>query len=105
MSYSTMTHALISYVEGHLGDLDLKKMSDSFGFSEVYLRELFVKNVKKIFGMSPSQFRRKRSLIGRKQLDTGVFGLEWLTRKEKRSETNLKQDNENTILYGIRKIQ
>ncbi len=43
MSYSTMAHALISYVENHLRDLDLKKMSDSFGFSQVYLRELFRK--------------------------------------------------------------
>lgn len=43
MSYSTMAHALISYVENHLRDLDLKKMSDSFGFSQVYLGSFFRK--------------------------------------------------------------
>lgn len=151
MSYSTMAHALISYVEGHLGSFDLGDMSESFGFSEIYLRELFLKNTgipimqycrrrmlitsafellhtdkkiidvalasgysnhesyirafQKVFGMSPSQFRLSRPLIGRKQLDTGVFGLEKLARKEKRSDVFLKLDNDNTILYGIRKIE
>ncbi len=150
MSYSTMAHALISYVECHLESFDLKKMSDSFGFSEIYLRELFLKNVnmpikqycrrrrliisafkilhsdkkiidialecgfsnhesytrafQKVFGMSPSKFRTDRPLMGRKQLDVGVFGLEQLTIKEKRSDAVMRQDKDNTILYGIQKI-
>lgn len=45
MSYSIMAHALISYVESHLESFDIKQMSESFGFSEIYLRELFLKNV------------------------------------------------------------
>ena len=152
MSYSTMAHALISYMESNLLNFDIKKMSDSFGFSESYLRELFLKNVnmpimqyykrrriivsafeilhsdkkivdiafesgfsnhesytrafRKVFGISPSRFRIDRPLIGRKQLDTGVFGLEQLVRKEKRSDgLIMKQDNNNTILYGIRKVE
>lgn len=150
MSYSTMAHALISYVECHLENFDLKNMSDSFGFSEIYLRELFLKNVnmpikqycrrrrlmvsafkilhsdkkiidialecgfsnhesytrafQKVFGMSPSKFRTDRPLMGRKQLDVGVFGLEQLTSKEKRSDAVMRQDKDNTILYGIQKI-
>lgn len=43
MSYSTTAHALISYVECHLNNFDLKEMSNSFGFSEIYLRELFLR--------------------------------------------------------------
>ncbi len=152
MSYSTMSHALISYMESHLQNFDIKKMSESFGLSESYLRELFLKNVnmpimqyykrrriivsafeilhsdkkivdiafesgfsnhesytrafRKIFGISPSRFRIDRPLIGRKQLDTGVFGLEQLVIKEKRSDgLIMKQDNNNTILYGIRKLE
>lgn len=151
MSYSTMARALISYVEGHLENFDFEKMSDSFSFSEIYLRELFLKNVgmpimqyykkrrimmsafeilhsdkkiidialesgfsnhesytrafRKLFGMSPSAFRKSRPLMGRKQLDMGVFGLEKLANKEKRSDVCMvKQDGNQTILYGVRKI-
>ena len=152
MSYSTTAHALTSYVECHLNNFDLREMSNSFGFSEIYLRELFLKNVKvpvmqyyrrrkimvsafellysdkkiidiamengfsnhesytrafrKIFGISPSQFRLKRPAIGGKQLEAGVFGLDCLVGKEKRSDGLMLQKNEeSTILYGIRKIE
>lgn len=58
----------------------------------------------KIFGMTPSEFRRKRPTIGGKQLTTGVFGLERLISREKRSD-ELIMNNNNTMLYGIRKIE
>ncbi len=45
MSYSTMARALISYIENHLENFDIREMSESFGFSEIYLRELFLKNI------------------------------------------------------------
>ncbi len=45
MGYSTITHALVNYVENHLETFNLKEMARSFGFSEIYLRELFYKNV------------------------------------------------------------
>lgn len=152
MSYSTMAHALISYVEGHLKNLNIREMSKSFGFSESYLRELFLKNVnmpimqyykrrkimtsaawllhsekkivdialesgfsnhesytrafQRVFGMTPARFRTERPLIGRKQLDTGVFGLARLSDKEKRSdELIMEQNHHETMLYGIRKIE
>lgn len=152
MSYSIMAHALISYVESHLESFDIKQMSESFGFSEIYLRELFLKNVntsiihyykrrrimasayemlhsdkkiieialesgfsnhesytrafRKVFGMTPREFQKKRPLIGRKQLVAGVFGLEQLVSKEKRSDKlMMNSDNKNTMLYGIRKIE
>ena len=156
MSYSTMARALISYIESHLESFDIREMSESFGFSEIYLRELFLKNVnipimqyykrrrmivsafkilhtnkkivdialesgfsnhesytrafQKIFGMSPSKFRTKRPLMGRKELYTGVFGLEMLASKEKRSDERImglmmEQNDNKVILYGIRKIE
>lgn len=152
MGYSPRTHALISYVEGNLENFDIHKMAQSFGFSDAYLRELFLQNVnmpimqyykkrkmiasafellhsnktiltialesgfsnhesytrafQKIFGMLPSQFRKERPFIGRKQLDVGVFGLERLSKNEKRSDDfMIKENNEKTILYGIRKIE
>lgn len=152
MGYSTITHALVNYVENHLETFNLKEMARSFGFSEIYLRELFYKNVhmpimqyckrrriissafellhsdkkiltialengfsnpesytrafRKFFGMTPSHFRLERPLIGGKQLEVGVFGLEQLNSKIKRSDENIMgQNKDNTILYGIRKIE
>lgn len=173
MGYSTITHALISYVESHLDDFDMKEMSDRFGFSESYLRELFLKYVKapvmqyyrrrrimasafellhsdkriidialengfsnhesytrafsRVFHMSPSQFRSRRPVIGGKQLDAGVFGLDCLDHKEtgivskrkcdmgtvgwrrnrasRRNEQIMQKNEESTILYGIRQIK
>ena len=150
MSYSPLAQAMINYVECHLENFDMTQMSETFGFSESYLRELFSKHVnmpimqyyrkrritvsafeilhsgkkivdiafetgfsshesytrafRKVFGMSPNRYRTDRPPIGRKQLDAGVFGLERLTEKEKRSDVFMgteKQDS--TILYGIRK--
>lgn len=152
MSYSTITHALINYVECHLENMNLGEMAKSFGFSEIYLRELFYRNVnmpimqyckrrkmiasafellhsdkniltialengfsnpesytrafKRTFGMTPSCFRIERPLIGRMQLDIGVYGLEQLDRKTIRSDGIMtEQNNNDTILYGIRKIE
>lgn len=147
-----MAHALISYVEGHLEHFSLTEMSKCFGFSEIYLRELFLKNVnmpimqyyrkrrlivsafellhsgktivdialesgfsshesytrafRKLFGMSPSQFRSRRPPIGGKQLGAGIFGLEQLDEKKKRSdEFIMTQCSDKTILYDIREIK
>lgn len=151
MSYSTTAHALVSYVECHLDNFDMKEMAESFGFSEIYLRELFLKNVKipviqycrrrkimvsafeilyldkkiidiaiengfsnhesytrafrKVFDMSPSQFRLRRPTIGGSQLEPGVFGLERLVRKKRSDDLMMQQNEEITVLYGIRKIE
>lgn len=151
MGYSTIAHALINYVEDHLGNFDIKHMSESFGFSEIYLRELFLKNAKvpimqyyrrrkimasafellysdkkivdiaiehgfsnhesytrafkKVFDMSPSQFRLNRPTIKGVQLEDGVYGLDYSVRKEKRSDNLMIPQNETTTLYGIHKIE
>lgn len=151
MSYSTITHALVNYVESHLENFNINEMAESFGFSEIYLRELFYKNVqmpimqyckrrrmivsafellhtdkkiltialengfsnpesytrafRKIFGITPSRFRSERPLIGRRQLQAGVFGLDRLDSKTKGAMNMTNQNDNNTILYGIRKIE
>lgn len=152
MSYSTLAHAMISYVECHLEHFSLTEMSKGFGFSEIYLRELFLKNInmpimqyyrrrqmiasafellysdktimdialesgfsnhesytrafRRIFDMPPSQFRRSRPLIGGTQLDAGVYGLDRLAEKRKRSDKYMATHcDSSTILYGIREIK
>lgn len=59
MSYSTMARALISYVECHLEHFSLSEMSQCFGFSEIYLRALFLKNI----NMPIMQYYRKRRIL------------------------------------------
>lgn len=59
MSYSAMAHALTGYVEGHLERFDIRSMSECFGFSQAYLRELFLKNM----DMPILQYYRRRRLI------------------------------------------
>ncbi len=155
MSYSTITRAMVSYVEGHAADmrLDLKQMGQKFGFSENYIRELFAGQVgvsimqyykrrriilsaaqllhtdkrildialewgfgsheaytrafARVMGMSPSAFRRARPIVGKAQLRPGVYGLELLEQKEKRSDlSDMKQDRqESIILHDIQQIK
>lgn len=59
MGYSAITHALIDYVESHLESFGIKEMSGHFGFSEQYLRELFLKNVK----VPVMRYYRRRRIV------------------------------------------
>ena len=61
MSYSTITRALVSYVESHAADarLDLEQMGRRFGYTENYIRELFASQV----GVSIMQFYKRRRII------------------------------------------
>lgn len=59
MSFSTITYALVNYVECHLENMNLKKMAESFGFSEIYLRELFYRNV----NIPIMQYCKRRRMI------------------------------------------
>lgn len=152
MSYSAMAHAMINYLEGHLDHFEMREMSDRFGFSDIYLRELFARHVgmpimqyyrrrklmvsafeilhsdknildialesgfsnhesytrafRRVFGMTPSCFRRERPRIAGRPLDTSVFGLELLVSNEKRRDVSMmEQSGDSAILYGIRKIR
>ncbi len=155
MSYSTITRALVSYVESHAADtrLDLEQMGRRFGYTENYIRELFASQVGvsimqfykrrriilsaaqllrtdkkildialewgfgsheaytrafiKVMGMSPSVFRNTRPILGKAQLRPGVYGLELLEQKEKRSDvsdmSDIKQDS--IILHDIGQVK
>ncbi len=155
MSYSTITRAMVSYVESHAADakLDLEQMSRKFGYTENYIRELFAGQVgisimqfykrrriilsavqllrtdrkildialergfgsheaytrafTKVMGMSPSAFRSVRPILGKARLRPGIYGLEMLEQKERRSDINdMKQDNqESVILHDIGQVK
>lgn len=155
MSYSTITRALVSYVESHAADtrLNLEQMGQRFGYTENYIRELFASQVGvsimqfykrrriilsasqllhtdkrildialergfgsheaytrafiKVMGMSPSAFRSNRPILGKAQLRPGVYGLELLEQKEKRSDmSDMRQDRqESIILHDIEQVK
>lgn len=83
-----------------------KKIIDialEYGFSN---HESYTRAFQKYFNMSPRQFRINRPIIGGKQICIGIFGLECLVSKEKRSDHfMIKQNEKGTILYNIRKIE
>jgi len=73
-----------------------------FGSHEAYTRAFA-----RIMGMSPSAFRAVRPILGKARLQPGVYGLELLEKKEKRSDvSDMKQDRqEGIILYDIKQVK
>lgn len=68
--------------------------------------ETYTRAFRRVTGMTPSEFRRLRPLVGKEELLTGVYGVGLLTKKERRSDImsqNIYQNNDSTILYGVPK--
>lgn len=81
------------------------EIAQEYGFlnPETYTRAFY-----KIVGVTPSQFRKQRFLVGKEELSLGVYGVGLLEKKEQRSdmmmEKNVYQNNGSTILYGVPKV-
>lgn len=77
-----------------------------YGFEN---HESYTRAFKKMTGMTPSQFRTKRPLSGKEELAVGVYGIGFLTKKERRSDmimnTKRYEGNDSTILYGVPKVE
>ena len=73
-----------------------------YGFSshESYTRAFY-----RVVRMTPSNFRRKKPIVGKKELTAGIFGIGFLEKKEKRSDISMKgnydKDHDSTILYNV----
>ncbi len=86
-------------------DRTILEIACQYGFSnpETYTRAFY-----RITGMTPSEFRIRRLLVGKEELATGIYGIEFLRKKERRSDISMKhnvyQNNESTILYGVPKV-
>ena len=68
--------------------------------------ETYTRAFRRVTGMTPSEFRRLRPLVGKEKLLTGVYSVGLLTKKEKRSDImsqNIYRNNDSTILYGVPK--
>lgn len=68
--------------------------------------ETYTRAFRRVMGMTPSEFRRVRPLVGKEELLTGVYGVGLQTKKERRSDImdqKTYQNNDSTILYGVPK--
>lgn len=94
-----LSAAQLLHTDKKILDIALER---GFGSHEAYTRA-FVK----VMGMSPSAFRSARPILGKAQLGPGVYGLELLEGKEKRSDvSDMKQDRQESILlYDIQQVK
>lgn len=73
-----------------------------YGFSshESYTRAFY-----RVVKITPSDFRKKNPIVGKKELTAGIFGIGFLEKKEKRSDISMKgnydKDHNSTILYNV----
>lgn len=81
------------------------EISCEYGFANP---ETYTRAFHKVTGMTPSEFRRRRPVVAKEELCTGVYGIGILPQKERRSdivmEKNVYRNNESTILYGVPRI-
>jgi len=86
-------------------DLSILDIAYRYGFSNP---ETYTRAFQKVTGMTPSNFRKKRPIVGKQELATGVYSIEILECKEQRSDIvmdkNICKNNESTILYGVPRV-
>ena len=86
-------------------DKTILEIAYEYGFANP---ETYTRAFRKVTGMTPSEFRRKRPVVAKEELCTGVYGIGILPQKERRSdivmEKNVYRNNESTVLYGVPKI-
>lgn len=84
-------------------DKTILDISLYYGFANP---ETYTRTFRRVTGMAPCEFRRRRPLVGKGELLAGVYGIELLDKKERRSDImnkNIHHNNESTILYGVPK--
>jgi len=76
-----------------------------YGFSN---HESYTRAFKKLTGMTPSEFRQKRPIVGKEKLMAGIYGIGFLNKMEKRSDMQMNEkyfkQNDSTILYGVPRV-
>lgn len=103
MQYYRRRKMIVSAFELLHSDKKILDIALENGFSN---HESYTRAFQKVFGMPPGRFRQERPLIGKKQLEVGVFGLECIVSEDKRRDgLMMKQDENKTVLYGIRKVE
>lgn len=70
--------------------------------------ETYTRAFRKVTGMTPSEFRKRKPIVGKEELYTGVYSIGILSQKERRSDMSMDKkvykNNDSTILYGVPKV-
>ena len=70
--------------------------------------ETYTRAFRKVTGLTPSEFRERRLIVGKEELFTGVYSIGILASKERRSDISMDKtvykNNESTILYGVPRV-
>lgn len=86
-------------------DKTILEIACKYGFSNP---ETYTRAFRKVTGMTPSEFRQKRPVVGKEELFTGVYSIGILEGKERRSdiimEKNIYKNNDSTVLYGVPRV-
>lgn len=86
-------------------DASILDIALRYGFSS---HESYTRAFRKATGMTPSRFRRERPVVGKEELASGVYGIGFPAKKERRSDVDMNKrkytDNDSTILYGVPKV-
>lgn len=86
-------------------DKTILEIAYQYGFSNP---ETYTRTFRRVTGITPDRFRKKRRLVGKEELAAGVYGIGLLTGKEKRSDIimdkNVYKNNGSTVLYGVPRV-
>lgn len=88
-------------------DKSVMDLALAYGFSN---HESYTRAFTKTMGRTPSAFRKERPLMGTSELAEGLYGIGLLSRKERRSDVEMRQkekyqNSDSTILYGVPKVE
>lgn len=88
-------------------DKSVMELALAYGFSN---HESYTRAFTKIMGRTPSAFRKERPMMGKQELTEGIYGIGLLSRKERRSDVEMRQkekyqNSDSTILYGVPKVE
>jgi len=88
-------------------DKSVMDLALAYGFSN---HESYTRAFTKAMGRTPSVFRKERPLMGTSELAEGLYGIGLLSRKERRSDVEMRQkekyqNSDSTILYGVPKVE
>ena len=83
-------------------DKTILDIAYQYGFANP---ETYTRAFVKVLGITPSTFRKKKPIVGKQELVSGVYSIDILAQKEQRSdiimEKNIYKNSESTILYGV----
>ena len=102
--YVRMRKVKCSALELISTDKTILEIAYQYGFANP---ETYTRAFCKVTGMTPSEFRKQRPIVGKEELFTGVYSIGILSLKERRSdimEKSIYKNNESSILYGVPRV-